>query len=219
MSGRRPATCRWCSGAQIDRDAPPRLLAADGAVLTLADRAPGRAEALASELGAAVSDPDTALDLECDVLAPCALGPVIEPRTRPRLKCRAVCGAANNQLAGLDVDDTLAARGVLYAPDFVVNAGGIINLAEERERRLLGRSAPSQGRSRSRRRPTPCSGAPTPMVCRPAAPPSPLLAAHRREGKGYWRPEDSNSWRASTPLIDRRAYSPDDRSNGNVARR
>jgi glutamate dehydrogenase/leucine dehydrogenase len=56
---------------------------------------------------------------------------VLDEKTIPRLQCRAVCGAANNQLAEPADDDALAARGILYAPDFVVNAGGIINLAEE----------------------------------------------------------------------------------------
>ena len=56
---------------------------------------------------------------------------MLNEKTIPRLQCRAVCGAANNQLADATDDDNLAARGILYAPDFVVNAGGIINLAEE----------------------------------------------------------------------------------------
>src|SRR5205085_2004996 len=60
-----------------------------------------------------------------------AMGGVLSEKTIPRLQCRAVCGAANNQLADSADDDALAGRGILYAPDFVVNAGGIINLAEE----------------------------------------------------------------------------------------
>ena len=66
-----------------------------------------------------------------DVLAPCALGGVLTEDLVDRLKVSIVCGGANNQLATPAVDDALAARGVLYAPDFVVNAGGIINIAEE----------------------------------------------------------------------------------------
>jgi glutamate dehydrogenase/leucine dehydrogenase len=173
-----------------------RLLAADGAVLTLADRAPGRAEALAAELGAAVSEPDAALDLECDVLAPCALGPVIDLDRVSRLRCRAVCGAANNQLAGLDVDDALAARGILYAPDFVVNAGGIINLAEERRdggysrERAVARAEQIEATTDAVLARAHADGVPPGRAAE-------SLARERiaRDGKGYWRPEDSVSWR------------------------
>jgi leucine dehydrogenase len=65
------------------------------------------------------------------VLAPCALGGLLDEDTAPRLRCRIVSGAANNQLADDGVADVLAARGILWAPDFVVNAGGLINIAEE----------------------------------------------------------------------------------------
>jgi leucine dehydrogenase len=65
------------------------------------------------------------------VLAPCALGAILNRQTVPRLRCRIVAGAANNQLADERVADLLAARGILWAPDFVVNAGGLINIAEE----------------------------------------------------------------------------------------
>jgi glutamate dehydrogenase/leucine dehydrogenase len=71
------------------------------------------------------------LTVECDVLAPCALGGVLDDDTIGRLQCRAVCGAANNQLLDAIAADGLAARGIVYAPDFVVNAGGIINIAQE----------------------------------------------------------------------------------------
>ncbi len=71
------------------------------------------------------------LDVECDVLSPCALGGVVTEAVVPRLKCRVVCGAANNQLTGDAVDDELHERGILYVPDFVASAGGIINIAEE----------------------------------------------------------------------------------------
>ena len=76
-------------------------------------------------------DADAALDAECDILAPCALGQVFDDTTIPRLRCRAIVGAANNQLAGPALDGALAGARDLYAPDFVVNAGGIINIAEE----------------------------------------------------------------------------------------
>jgi glutamate dehydrogenase/leucine dehydrogenase len=173
-----------------------RMLAADGARLTLADRAPGRAEALATELGAAVVAPDDALDLECDVLAPCALGPVIDLDRVARLRCRAVCGAANNQLAGLDVDDALAARGVLYAPDFVVNAGGIINLAEERapggysRERALARAEQIEQTTATVLARAHADGVPPGHAAED-------LARERiaRDGKGYWSPQQSVPWR------------------------
>jgi glutamate dehydrogenase/leucine dehydrogenase len=71
---------------------------------------------------------DRALAAECDVLAPCAKGDVIAPRTVSALRCRAIVGAANNQLRSPAVASDLEARGILYAPDFVVNAGGGIHL-------------------------------------------------------------------------------------------
>ena len=89
------------------------------------------------------STPDRILELECDVLAPCALGAVVNAETIPRMKCRVVCGSANNQLAGLEDADELARAGILYAPDFIVNAGGLISVADEmagwNEMRVLAR--------------------------------------------------------------------------------
>jgi leucine dehydrogenase len=108
-----------------------RLLAEAGAGVAVADVIPERVDTLVSELGADALPVEGALVEPCDVLAPCALGPVLDETAIPQLRCRAVCGAANNQLADAAADDALAARGILYAPDFVVNAGGIINLAEE----------------------------------------------------------------------------------------
>jgi leucine dehydrogenase len=108
-----------------------RLLAAAGARVAVADVNAERVDALVRQVGAEALPVERALEEECDVLAPCALGGALNEKTIPRLQCRAVCGAANNQLAEPADDDALAARGILYAPDFVVNAGGIINLAEE----------------------------------------------------------------------------------------
>lgn len=108
-----------------------RLLAGAGARVGVADVNADRVDALSHEIGAEAVPVERALEEECDVLAPCALGGALDEKTIPRLQCRAVCGAANNQLAEPDDDNALAARGILYAPDFVVNAGGIINLAEE----------------------------------------------------------------------------------------
>ncbi|ADB52798.1 Glu/Leu/Phe/Val dehydrogenase family protein [Conexibacter woesei] len=102
-----------------------RRLAARGAALTVSDVDPAK-QALAAELGATWVDPDTALTADVDVLVPCALGGVLNEDSVPRLRCRAIVGAANNQLAHDGVADLVHARGILWAPDFVANAGGVI---------------------------------------------------------------------------------------------
>jgi leucine dehydrogenase len=108
-----------------------RRLAAAGARLLLADVDPAK-RALADSLpGAQWVEPAAALAAAVDVLAPCALGGVIDQARVETLLCRIVCGAANNQLAASTVADTLQARGILYAPDFIVNAGGLINVSME----------------------------------------------------------------------------------------
>jgi leucine dehydrogenase len=101
-----------------------------GARLVVGDIDRGKRR-LADELGAEWLEPDETLEAEVDVVAPCALGGVLNPETVPRLRCRIVAGAANNQLANESVADLLSAREILWAPDFVANAGGIINIAEE----------------------------------------------------------------------------------------
>jgi leucine dehydrogenase len=108
------------------------LLAAGGARLVVADIDPAR-RALADSIGAEWVDTATALTAEVDVLAPCALGGVLDERTVPALRCRAIAGAANNQLAHEGVDTLLAARDILWVPDFVANAGGVINISVEFE--------------------------------------------------------------------------------------
>lgn len=108
-----------------------RLLAADGARLTLADIDTARAAALADELGAETVPADAALTQTCDILAPCALGPVVTDATLSDLACKAIAGAANNQLATPAHGRALAQRGIVYAPDYVINAGGLINVEDE----------------------------------------------------------------------------------------
>jgi len=107
-----------------------RRCARAGAKLLLAD-VDNRKRQLAERLGARWMDPDRALEAAVDVLVPCALGGVLNDETVPRLQCQIVAGAANNQLAEDRIADLLAARGILWAPDFVVNAGGLINIAQE----------------------------------------------------------------------------------------
>ena len=109
-----------------------RMLAEAGARLVVADVDEGK-RALADELGADWTDPDAALLADVDVLAPCALGGVLDDETVPALRCRAIAGAANNQLAAETIAERLTDRGILWAPDFVANAGGIINIAVELE--------------------------------------------------------------------------------------
>jgi leucine dehydrogenase len=109
-----------------------RLLAAGGADLLVADIDNGR-RAIADELGARWTDPETAITAAVDVLAPCALGGVLTETSVPQLRCRAIAGAANNQLSAEPVGELLAVRGILWVPDFVANAGGIINIAVEFE--------------------------------------------------------------------------------------
>lgn len=105
-----------------------RSLTAGGATLSVSDVNPARKE-LADELGAAWVGVDDALTLEADLLVPCGLGGVLTSDVIKHLRVRGVVGAANNQLAHVEQAAELAERGILWAPDFVVNAGGVIYLA------------------------------------------------------------------------------------------
>lgn len=103
-----------------------------GASLVVADVDPAK-RALADRLGARWTTPARALTAKVDLLSPCALGGLLDEAVVPRLRCRAIAGAANNQLATDTVAGQLAARGIVWAPDFVVSAGGIVNIAVELE--------------------------------------------------------------------------------------
>lgn len=107
-----------------------RSLAQAGAELGLSDINPTK-QAIAQELGATWLDPAHALETHCDLVSPCAVGGAIHRGNVDRLRCRAICGAANNQLADERLADELHARGILYAPDFIANAGGLINVYRE----------------------------------------------------------------------------------------
>ena len=85
----------------------------------------------AKKLGLEVVTPDEIYDVDCDIFSPCALGGVINPDTIPRIKARIVAGGANNQLLTEADGEELHRRGVLYAPDYLINAGGIINVSAE----------------------------------------------------------------------------------------
>src|SRR3546814_10441293 len=83
-----------------------------------------------SDLAEAVGT-DEIYDVAADVYSPCALGGTLNEQTLPRFKCKVVCGPANNQLASNEIGDELEKRGILYAPDYAVNAGGVMNVALE----------------------------------------------------------------------------------------
>jgi len=104
---------------------------AEGAKLSIADIDEEKAHKLADRSGGKVVSPDEILGLEADVLSPCALGAVLNDTTIPRLKVPVVAGAANNQLATPEDGERLLQRQILYAPDYVINAGGIINVCTE----------------------------------------------------------------------------------------
>jgi leucine dehydrogenase len=106
-------------------------LAEAGAKLFAADLQPARVDRVVKEFGAQVVAQEQIHAADCDVFAPCALGAVLNDKTIPQLKAKVVCGAANNQLAEERHGEALMKRGIVYAPDYVVNAGGILNIAVE----------------------------------------------------------------------------------------
>lgn len=103
----------------------------EGAHLLVSDLYEDVLNRAVEEFGAEIVDPDRIHACECDVFSPCALGAVINEVTLPELGCRIVAGAANNQLAEDSLAQGLRDRGILYAPDFVINGGGVINVAHE----------------------------------------------------------------------------------------
>ncbi|WP_411341350.1 Glu/Leu/Phe/Val dehydrogenase dimerization domain-containing protein [Sphingopyxis sp. J-6] len=108
-----------------------RRLADAGAHLVIADPSPARRDRLQHILGAKVVDVEEIAEFDADIFAPCALGGALTPHSVARLKAKLVCGGANNQLATPEVAGLLVERGITYAPDYVVNAGGIINVSAE----------------------------------------------------------------------------------------
>jgi leucine dehydrogenase len=106
-----------------------RQLAAAGARLVVTDLDGERVAAVVRELGAAAVAPDAIFDRSVDVFAPCALGDALDAATVARLDCTIVAGSANNPLADAALADVLAARGILYAPDIAISAGGVLGAA------------------------------------------------------------------------------------------
>jgi leucine dehydrogenase len=107
------------------------VLAAQGVELVVADVNSEATDAASTAFGAKVVSIEDIHTIECDFFSPCALGGDLNGATIPQMSCAAVVGSANNQLAAEGDANRLAERGILYAPDFVVNAGGIINIAAE----------------------------------------------------------------------------------------
>jgi len=108
-------------------------LAKAGARLLVADIAPERASALAEKVGGKVLDSSEILFVECDILSPCALGAIVNDETLPKFNTRILAGAANNVLLREEHGQRLREAGILYAPDYVINGGGIINVSIEVE--------------------------------------------------------------------------------------
>jgi leucine dehydrogenase len=115
-----------------------RYLSEAGVELIVTDLDPGRVAAAARAFGARSVDLDAIYQQPVDLFAPCALGAVLNDRTIPQLGAKIVCGGANNQLAQARHDAALAARGILFVPDYIANAGGVIDFHQER----IGNDAP-----------------------------------------------------------------------------
>lgn len=125
-----------------------QYLAEEGAKLTVADVSTEAVDRVAARWPVEVVDPEDIYAVDADIFSPNALGAVLNPRTIPELSVAAVCGGANNQLATPEDAELLQERGILYAPDYVVNAGGLINVADEL---LPGGYQPDRVRARTER--------------------------------------------------------------------
>jgi leucine dehydrogenase len=117
----------------------------EGAKLIVTDIDTGRVQQVVTDFGAKAVAPDEIYGADAEVFAPCALGAVVDDRTLPKFRFRVVAGAANNQLAEERHGDEIEAKGILYAPDYVINAGGLINVygelqgwTQERAKRKAG---------------------------------------------------------------------------------
>ena len=108
-----------------------RRAAQDGARIVVADIDRAKAEALAAEVGGETAEPAELLSLDADIVSPNALGAILDEESIARLRAPVVAGGANNQLATPADGDRIHRRGILYAPDYVINAGGIVNVSTE----------------------------------------------------------------------------------------
>lgn len=108
-----------------------RHLYEEGAQLVVTDINKEAIQRVVEEFGAKAVNPDEIYGVECDIFAPCALGAVINDETIPQLKAKVIAGSANNQLKDTAHGDLIHEMGIVYAPDYVINAGGVINVADE----------------------------------------------------------------------------------------
>ena len=118
----------------------------EDATIVVTDVYPGALDR-AREMGLKVVGPDEIYEVDCDIFSPCALGAVLNSNTIPRLKCRAIAGGANNQLMTDADGEELDRRSIVYAPDYIVNSGGIINIEAE----LGGRYSEERAREKTER--------------------------------------------------------------------
>ncbi len=103
----------------------------EGAQLVVTDINKDAVKRAVDAFGAKAVNPDDIYDVECDVYAPCALGATINDDTIPKLKAKVIAGSANNQLKSTSHGDIIHESGIVYAPDYVINSGGVINVADE----------------------------------------------------------------------------------------
>ncbi len=108
-----------------------KLLKERGAKIFVTDIHKDRVDKAVADFGAEAVAPDAIYDVDADVYSPCALGGTVNEQTLPRFKFKVICGAANNQLSTDEAGDEVVKRGILYAPDYAVNAGGVMNVALE----------------------------------------------------------------------------------------
>ena len=107
------------------------LLRNEGAKVTVTDTKASTIESAVKKFGAEGVELESIYDVDCDVFAPCAIGQTVNSTTIPRLRCEIIAGAANNQLPDSSVYEIIAARKMLYCPDFVINSGGVISVGAE----------------------------------------------------------------------------------------
>lgn len=110
-----------------------KFLVEEGAKVIVSDIDQGRVKSHHDQYGVEAVSPDQILSVECDIQAPCALGAIVNDQTIGKFKCKVIAGGANNQLAEARHGDQLRELGILYAPDFVINAGGLMNVFVELE--------------------------------------------------------------------------------------
>jgi len=108
-----------------------RHLSKEGVRIIVTDIYKKKAQQVVDEFGAEYVKPEKIYSVKCDIFSPCALGGILDDRNIRALKCKIVAGSANNQLKSDQYCGKLEARGILYAPDYVINAGGLINVADE----------------------------------------------------------------------------------------